>query len=101
MRRFSASPKRKRTAIIPHILRWCDPDATTKKICEITVRIDKNLVARCVSRECWRLIQAHKRLIPIGIDVTRAALMCDVDFIRSEIYDEIVKPQNGFHSVCA
>jgi DNA-binding CsgD family transcriptional regulator len=40
-------------------------------------------------------------MIPVGMAVTRAALMSDEDFVRSEIYNEIVKPQNGFHAVYA
>jgi DNA-binding CsgD family transcriptional regulator/PAS domain-containing protein len=64
-------------------------------------QIDASSRLRLLSPEGWPLVQAYWNRIPIGKVTTRAAIISDEDFVRSEIYNEIVRPMNGFHYVYA
>jgi DNA-binding CsgD family transcriptional regulator len=62
-----------------------------------SAQIDNSNLARCLSPEGLPLALAHSRVIPIGIAVTRTAFLSDTDFERSEFYNKLMRPMNGFH----
>jgi DNA-binding CsgD family transcriptional regulator len=72
---------------------WAEPTC-------ITARIDERDLARtlaaCAVCDPGRLAT---ELMPIGRVWTRAEIMPDREFARTAIYNECIRPLNGFHSV--
>ncbi len=81
-----------------HAVVHADPGAAGP-IC-ITARIDERDLARtlaaCAVCDPGRLAT---ELMPIGRVWTRAEIMPDREFARTAIYNECIRPLNGFHSV--
>ena len=61
-------------------------------------RVDNAVVGQTASSEAWRVVMRFERLVPAGIS-NRATLIDDRAFADSEIYNEIFRPMNGFHSL--
>ena len=61
-------------------------------------RVDNAVIGQTASSEAWRVVMRFERLVPAGIS-NRASLIDDRAFADSEIYNEIFRPMNGFHSL--
>jgi DNA-binding CsgD family transcriptional regulator len=66
----------------------------------ITARVDERDLARCVAASVTcDLGRLSMDLAPVGRVWTRAEVMPDREFARTAIYNECVRPLNGFHSI--
>ena len=63
--------------------------------------IDPQDRERMLSEEANRMAYPYFGAMPIDVAAPRGALVRDTDFLRSEIYNEILRPAKGFHSVGA
>ncbi len=64
------------------------------------VRIDERDFARAFSPEALRIAAPVMRALPNGV-VPREAVIADRDFERTEVYNEVIRPIDGFHSLHA
>jgi len=63
--------------------------------------IDDSDRALLLSEEASRLAQPYFQVTPIDVAITRAAIVSDSEFAKSALYNEILRPTGGFHSVGA
>jgi DNA-binding CsgD family transcriptional regulator len=61
-------------------------------------RVDERDVLRLTSPEALRMSAPLHRLLPLGV-ATRNELVSDHEFARSQCYNELFRPLNGFHSI--
>jgi hypothetical protein len=63
--------------------------------------IDPRDRERMLSEEANRMAYPYFGAMPVDVAAPRGTFVRDSDFLRSEIYNEILRPANGFHSVGA
>jgi DNA-binding CsgD family transcriptional regulator len=63
--------------------------------------IDERDRARVLSNDGWRMASPFYGGVPLDAALPRGTLVSDAEFIRSEFYNEILRPAGGFHSVGA
>src|SRR5688572_1616624 len=63
--------------------------------------IDERDRDRVLSEEAWRMASPYFGAVPLDAALPRGALVSDADFVRSEFYNEILRPARGFHGVGA
>ena len=66
-----------------------------------SVGIEEQHCARVLSEEAWQMASPYFGTIPLDSALPRGALVSDGDFVRSEFYNEILRPARGFHGVGA
>jgi DNA-binding CsgD family transcriptional regulator len=66
-----------------------------------TVRMDAAHAALISSAEAARLGSRMIREIPIGLAISWPSIVSDRDWEKSPLYNEIIRPANGFYSVNA
>src|SRR5687767_14973550 len=66
-----------------------------------SVGIEEQHCARVLSEEAWQMASPYFGAVPLDAALPRGALVSDGDFVRSEFYNEILRPARGFHGVGA
>jgi len=66
-----------------------------------SVGIDERDCARVLSEDGWRMASPYYGTLPLDAALPRGAVASDAEFVRSEFYNEILKPARGFHGVGA
>ncbi len=67
----------------------------------LSAGIDQQDRARMLSDEASRMAYPYFAAAPVDLAQPRSAIVSDSDFIRSEFYNEILRPAQGFHAVGA
>ena len=65
------------------------------------VGIDERDRDRVLSEDAWRMASPYFGTVPLDAALPRGALVSDAEFVRSEFYNEILRPARGFHGVGA
>jgi DNA-binding CsgD family transcriptional regulator/PAS domain-containing protein len=79
----------------------CVPGGTDGSGTFATVRMDAAHAALISSAEAARLGSRMISEIPIGLAISWPAIIADRDWEKSPLYNEIIRPANGFYSVNA
>lgn len=64
-------------------------------------RVDEHFARLCLSDSPGVAGPFASVDLPVGMPVTRTAFVSDRDFVRSAIYNEVVRPLNGYYSLHA
>jgi DNA-binding CsgD family transcriptional regulator/PAS domain-containing protein len=61
-------------------------------------RVDEGKLAQFLTPDALRLLVPMAASVPVGVS-TRREIIPDAEFERSTVYNELLRPLNGFHSV--